>query len=85
MFENYKVVAVTPSGRQRYLEILIPYILKDKGIIDEYHLWVNTSDASDISYIESLQNKFPSFIKLVWSSLIPNGSATVYQFYQYCT
>ncbi len=84
MFENYKIIATTPAGRQRYLEILLPYILKDRGIIDEYHLWVNTSNASDIKYIKSFQERFPDFIKLVWSPLTPNGSASVYPFYQYC-
>jgi hypothetical protein len=53
MYNGYKVVAVTPAGRQRYLEILAPYIIKNE-LIDEWRLWVNTTHAPDIDYIKSL-------------------------------
>lgn len=85
MFKNFKIVVITPAGRKRYLEILFPYIYRDKGLIDEYHLWVNTSTISDIKYIESLYKHFPNFVKLIYGNIEPNGSLSVYQFYDYCT
>ncbi len=84
MFQNYKIVAVTPAGRQKYLEILVPYILKNRNIIDEYHLWVNTNNASDINYMQNLANVFPEFIKLFFLDIQPSGNETIRFFFQNC-
>lgn len=81
---TYKVVAVTPAGRKRYLAVLLPYLLKNRHLIDEYHLWVNTKDEWDIGYIKSLRDKWPEFIRLIWPSLPPAGSASVFHYYRYC-
>ena len=52
MIGEYRVVIVTPAGRQRYLELLIPQVQNYKqGGADEYRLWVNTTDQNDIDYM----------------------------------
>jgi len=35
-----KVIAVTPAGRRRYLELLAKYVLSDEAVA-EWHLWDN--------------------------------------------
>ncbi|WP_052754503.1 glycosyltransferase [Calothrix sp. 336/3] len=85
MLENYRIVAVTPAGRERYLEILLPYILENRPVIDEYHLWVNTNNEADIAYMKSLGDKYPDFIKLYFLDTPANGNETIRYFFQYCT
>ena len=55
--KDYKVVVVTPAGREKMLCILRKYIERDmvNGLIDEWQLWLNTSIYQDIAYIESMQ------------------------------
>jgi hypothetical protein len=67
MRNNYKIVAVTPSGRQRYLSILKNYIYKNKHVLDKWDLWVNTNNPVDIEYINHLKQSDPDFINLVYS------------------
>jgi len=60
MVNGKKVIVVTPSGRQKCLQILANHILKarKKGVVDEWHLWQNTTERSDIKYIKSLARQF---------------------------
>jgi len=67
MFNNHNVVVCIPAGRERYLRILIPYLLKHGTIIDHFNFWVNTNVQSDICYIESLI-KIDNRIKLVYNT-----------------
>lgn len=90
MRQNYKVIAVTPAGRSRYLKILLNYVLRDylQGVIDEWHLWMNTVIDDDIQYCRSLAEKF-NFIKLVEADpeiTITEGKHgySIYQFYRNC-
>jgi predicted O-linked N-acetylglucosamine transferase (SPINDLY family)/GT2 family glycosyltransferase len=84
MFKNYRIIVVTPAGRKRYLEILLPYILRSREIIDEYHLWINTTNKSDINYMNDLAKKFPDFIKLISLNIEPSGNSTIRFFFQNC-
>jgi hypothetical protein len=86
MFDNYRIVAVTPAGRRRYLEILIPQILALRPYIDEYRLWVNTTDAHDIAYMEAVAAKYSDFIKLerLPQSVPVNGNLTIRHFFPQC-
>lgn len=68
MNKEYKCVVVTPAGRQRYMELLLPYILKEKDFIDEYRIWVNTKNENDIQYFHSLKEKYPDLITLDFSA-----------------
>jgi len=53
MLDGYKIVAVTPAGRRRYLRLLIPYVLSCKQI-DRYDLWVNTPDPADLAFLKAV-------------------------------
>ncbi len=66
MFNNYKIIAVTPAGRKQYLEVLVSYILRDKHIFDKWIIWINTPHQHDISYIENLKSLYPDFVDLVY-------------------
>lgn len=48
-----KVVAVTPAGRRRYLEILAKYVLRDSTIV-EWQLWDNCRHAKDRQFLHDL-------------------------------
>lgn len=68
MHRGLKVKIVTPAGRREYLEILEPYVLRDRGLADEWIIWVNTPHLSDVKYIESIRDRNPGFVRLVYSS-----------------
>jgi hypothetical protein len=57
MFEGYRVVAVTPAGRRRYMELLVPQILSC-ALVDRYDIWVNTGDPADLAFFEGLAAKY---------------------------
>jgi hypothetical protein len=61
MINNKKVCICIPVGRKRYLEILVNYLLKQKDVVDEIRLWVNTKNSQDLEYIHSLKNIDPIF------------------------
>lgn len=63
MYKSYRVVAVTPAGRRASMEILKSYIYFNRDIIDEWHLWVNTSNHDDLSWMR--EQSQDSFIRLV--------------------
>jgi hypothetical protein len=65
MFGPYRVVAVTPAGRKRYMEILLKYLLRDRHLIDEYHVWVNTEDRDDLEYLDELERLHRGFVRLI--------------------
>lgn len=83
MFEGYKVVCVTPAGRRRYLERLVPQVLSSL-LVDEYQLWRNTVDVLDVEFLESLQQR-DSRIRVIAPTEVPPGSnAAIRQFYPRC-
>jgi hypothetical protein len=65
MYREKKIIAVTPAGRKRYLEILHLNLVKFKGLIDEWHLWVNTEDEDDIKWMEDLSSQDFNYIKII--------------------
>lgn len=81
----YRTIVVTPAGRRRYLEVLIPYIFRERSQIDQYHLWVNTTDAQDIDYLRRLESQNRGFVKLIYGHREPLGSRTVGDFYPAAT
>lgn len=85
---NHRVVVVTPAGRQRYLELLVPQVLNymDAGLVDEYQLWVNTVNASDIAYMQALEKEHKGRIILRY---LPEGAAykenlSIHHFFNGC-
>lgn len=85
MKDNYKIVAFTPAGRNRYLEILYNYIKRDvdSGLIDEWNLWINTEDVVDIRYINFLKDENP-WIKTTKLKIKYNGIFSIYSFFSDC-
>jgi hypothetical protein len=86
IFEQKAVICI-PSGRYRYMKILMPYLLSDvNSAIDEIHLWVNTDVQSDIEYFEKLEKTY-SKIKLVYHKSPKDLHKSTYdlsrQHYQY--
>lgn len=59
--QNYRVVICTPAGREKYLSIFKKHIYRkmEEGLVDEWQLWLNTVDASDIAYLNSMANENP--------------------------
>jgi len=53
MIRNKKVVVVTPAGRQKYMELLSQFILPNE-LVDEWQIWQNTINDSDINYFKNL-------------------------------
>ena len=63
MFENYRIVCVTPAGRRRYMKLLAPQVLASP-LVDRYDIWVNTPDAGDLEFFQGLTRLDPR-IRLV--------------------
>jgi Methyltransferase domain len=83
MFDNYRIVCVTPAGRRRYLKILATQILASP-LVDEYQLWKNTTDQSDIQFINELQI-IDSRVRVIEPTLRPPGAtSSIGQFYRNC-
>ncbi len=51
--KDWRVVALTPAGRKRHLEILKKYIEKSP-FIDSWQLWMNTGNGDDINYMNEI-------------------------------
>ena len=49
---DYKVVIVVPAGRRRYMELVLPKLLKEIDIIDEIRYCINTNVPEDIEWME---------------------------------
>ncbi len=64
MYNGYRIVSVTPAGRRRNLEILVPHLLAQRHVIDEHQFWVNTVVPEDIAYLEAVQAAYPDFFHL---------------------
>ena len=58
-----KVIAVTPAGRRRYLELLAKYVLGDSAVT-EWHLWDNCRDPADRAYIQTLTDPRINIVSL---------------------
>lgn len=81
MYENYKIVITIPSGRRKYLEILLPYIIQQKGYVDEIHFWLNTTDTDDINYIKEVASKDLSLYKIIESKIPIKYASSLYHFW----
>ena len=89
MYQNKKIIACSPVGRRESMKCLFKQILKNKHIIDEYHLWVNTDVKEDLDFIHEYAEQNPNFVQLKHGCdpLDPKqmGRAhNVKRFYNYC-
>jgi len=59
--KEFKVCVVTPSGREKYLKIFKKHIYRKmtEGLVDHWQLWQNTTNFSDIAYLESMEREHP--------------------------
>jgi hypothetical protein len=87
MVDGHKVVSVTPSGRQRFVEILHNYLINMRHIIDNHVWWINTNDQADIDYLELLSKKYPEFYSIKYLPDHPNynfNHLDIHKFYDEC-
>lgn len=83
-----RVVTVTPAGRTRNLQVLIPYLLRNRGLASEHHFWVNTVNEDDIDTIRRACGAYPDYFRCVPLPFgVPAGPPTIQRFYtlkEYC-
>lgn len=79
MIDGKRVVAFTPSGRRRYMEVLWRYVEHEHalGHIDEWVLFNNAYSWEDTVYTRELVNRGPGWIKVIEAPLPNEGKATV--------
>jgi hypothetical protein len=75
-----KIIAVTPAGRRRYLELLTHYITQDESI-DEWQLWDNCRSESDRVYINQLPKKNGK-IRIVTHDGTNGSNSSINKFYR---
>ena len=98
MFQGRKVVICVPSGRYRYLRVLLPYLLAPRfaDVIDEIQLWVNTDVSSDLEYFIRMEQTFPKIKRVLPSGQLNKllydakrdhyqYNDSIYRFYALCT
>jgi len=89
MYKNKKIIVVSPVGRKQSLKCLFKEILKNKHVIDEHHLWMNTNIKDDLDFIHEYAENNKSFVKLKYgcTDLDPSQMTkadNVKHFYNYC-
>jgi hypothetical protein len=86
---DHRVIVVTPAGRQQYLRLLIPQVLAyaSAGVVDEYHLWVNTRVKEDVAFMEAAAaGEHGSVLRVRYlpSGMEPLGNKTIGYFFKEC-
>ena len=80
---NHRVCLVIPAGRRRYLEVLIPQILREEGW-DTLQIWLNTIAPEDLSYLRGLPSLDPRIQLIEPPEYAPDGNKTIGQFFRNC-
>lgn len=71
-----KRIIVTPGGVKRNISLLLKHLYQQKDSFDEWHIWVNTENPTNIAYINKLIKLF------TWVKKIEIlGSSDVGRFY----
>jgi hypothetical protein len=84
VFGRHRVIVVTPAGRERYLRLLAAHVLTSP-LVDEWHLWQNTTDPGDLAFMRELAAMHMR-VRLIEPPLQPpNGIATIGQFFRTAT
>jgi len=83
MMASVQVVAAVPAGRRRYLSMLLPYLRRQKGLLDRCDLWCNTTDQADIDFIRHTADADP-FFRAVAPGIPVQGVASVHHFFRAC-
>jgi len=80
MFQQFRVEVLIPGGRQRYLDLLLPSLLR-AGEIDRIHLLLNTENPDDLTYMRGL-NHPKIVLKELPEGVVANGIRTVGHIYK---
>ena len=80
---RYKVQLVIPAGRKRYMDVLVPQILKQPGW-DELRIWVNTRNEDDLRYLDGLPRIDNRISLALPREHQPDGNKTIGQFFKDC-
>lgn len=93
MINGQRVIAFTPYGRRKTVEILLEYMKRDReaGLLDQWWICLNTDpdQINDLSYAYSIAAQYPTWIKIKkrdqsWPRKSPKQRNTGY-FYRYMT
>lgn len=87
MIDGKKIVVVVPAGRRRYMEVQFKHILRDRDVVDEYRIWVNTKDEADIAYFRNLREAHPDFVTLderFMNEAAVGGNGNIHRFFTAC-
>lgn len=89
MYKEKKIIVVSPVGRTCSLKSLFKNIDKNRHIIDEYHLWVNTNVKEDLDFINNYASNNINFVKLKYGCTELDKTQftkadNVKHFYNYC-
>jgi hypothetical protein len=79
-----RTICVTPAGRRRYMRILVPYILSCPEV-DEYQIWMNTTDWQDLAFFRALAARLPKVRLVEQPDGVVNGNASINAFFRGCT
>lgn len=80
---SYRIVACIPAGRQRYMELLVPHLLRARQLLSEVQLWLNTAVPDDVSYLRGLATLHPGFFRIIEPEQTPGGFKTICQFWSH--
>ena len=66
MFEGHRVVPIIPAGRALTMSILIDHLRRNRPLVDEVQVWLNTDDdqTDDRNWLLSLPRLLPDFVTL---------------------
>ncbi len=84
MYRNYKVVCVTPAGRRRYMQYLIPQVLSS-DLVDRYDIWINTMNKEDILFFKLLSEKCNKIHLVYQPDNLINGNLSINAFWRLCS
>ncbi|KAB7742155.1 hypothetical protein F2P47_02460 [Parvibaculum sedimenti] len=82
MLDGFRIVCVTPAGRRRYMRLLVPQILSE-DIVDEYQIWMNTEEQSDLLFLNEL-GRIPKVKLVPQPSGVVDGAFSICEFFAGC-
>jgi hypothetical protein len=77
-----KIEIVTPAGRQRYLELLFLHLKSQKVDFDQWTLWLNTTNRSDIEFCKKLERE-NEWIKTIDLDIHCSGNGSISSFFKH--
>lgn len=81
MWKDRKIIAVTPAGRKRYLELLKEHLEAYRDVLDEWHVWKNTTVPEDVEYIDALAS---DFVRVIECPVRVDGNFSINSFFSTC-